>query len=77
MSGSVAFIPVFVALFLCGTALWVYQDATSHSERGATIYFAARSFSVSTPGAWAVGCLCLWIIFMPLYLTCRTNADSR
>lgn len=77
MTTATALVPVLVALFLCATALWVYQDATSHTERGATIYFAARSFSVSTPGAWAVGCLCLWIIFMPLYLACRNNADSR
>lgn len=77
MSDPIMFIPVFAALFLCGTALWVYQDATSHAEHGATIYFSTRSFTVSTPSAWAAGCLCLWIIFMPLYLTCRDNADSR
>jgi hypothetical protein len=75
MSAQTALVPVVVALFLCATALWVYQDATSHAERGAPVSFSTGSIEIGTPGGWAVGCLCLWIIFMPLYLTCRKNAD--
>lgn len=71
---AVALIPVFVVLFLTATALLVYRDASALAGRGRTVYFSVGSFEVSTPAAWAVGCLCLWIFFMPLYLACRRQA---
>ncbi|MQY40458.1 hypothetical protein SRB17_84910 [Streptomyces sp. RB17] len=63
-----------VALLLV-TVFWVYQDAALRARRGTPVYFSAGSIEVSTPATWALGCLCLWIIFMPLYLTCRRQAD--
>lgn len=68
--------PIIAVLFLAATVLWVYQDATARSRRGAPVCFSAGSIEVSTPVSWAVGCLCLWIVFMPLYLTCRRQPGS-
>lgn len=59
---------------LLASVSWVYQDASVHAKRGTPVYFSAGSIEVSKPATWALGCLCLWIIFMPLYLTCRRQA---
>jgi hypothetical protein len=61
-------VPVTILL---ATVLWVYRDASAHAKRGTPVYFSAGSIEVSKPASWALGCLCLWIIFMPLYVTCR------
>ena len=62
-----------VALLLASVS-WVCQDASVHAKRGTPVYFSAGSIEVSKPATWALGCLCLWIIFVPLYLTCRRQA---
>jgi hypothetical protein len=67
-------VPAVTVLALAATVLWVYLDASAHARRGAPVSFTAGSIEVSTPVAWALGCLCLWIIFMPLYITCRRQA---
>lgn len=71
---TVELVPIVLVLVLAGSALWVYQDASARSRRGTGVYFSTGSLEVDTPTAWAVGCLCLWVIFMPLYLTCRNRA---
>lgn len=74
MTPTVTLVPIILILLIAATSLWVYQDATAHAESGRPVYFTAGRIEVSTPVAWAVGCLCLWIFFTPLYLTCRKNA---
>jgi hypothetical protein len=74
-SPVVHLLPIVVVFFLAATSLWVYQDASAHLKRGALVRFTVGSLEVDTPVIWAVGCLCMWIIFMPLYLTCRRQAD--
>ncbi|MBS2964462.1 hypothetical protein KGA66_15500 [Actinocrinis puniceicyclus] len=71
---AVTLLPLYIVLFLAATALCVYQDASAQARKGRAVYFSAGSFEVSTPVAWAVGCLCLWVFFMPLYITCRGKA---
>lgn len=72
---GVQLISILVVLFPVVTSLWVYQDASAISRRGASVYFSAGSIEVWTPVAWAVGCLCLWVLFTPLYITCRNQAN--
>ncbi|HVV74772.1 MAG TPA: hypothetical protein VHC43_01970 [Mycobacteriales bacterium] len=50
---------------------WVYSDAKQRLGAGRPVVFEAGSFVIDTPGAWAAGCLILWIVFFPLYLTNR------
>lgn len=68
---GVGLVPIFVALLLAASALWVYQDASHHARQGRAVYFSVGSLEVSTPGMWAACCLVLWVLVMPLYLTCR------
>jgi hypothetical protein len=73
-ASTVSLVPIFLVLLIAATALWVYQDATAHARRDTPVRFVAGSIEVSTPIVWAVGCLVLWVIFMPLYVTCRKQA---
>ena len=70
-SPAVELVPIFVALSLAASSLWVYQDASKHVRQGRTVYFSLGSLELSTPGVWAGCCLVLWVLVMPLYLTCR------
>ena len=74
-SGAVTLVPVFVVLFLAATSVWVYQDATDHAKRGRPVYFSVGSLELSAPAVWAAACLVLWVLVMPLYITCRRQAD--
>ena len=73
-TSTVSSAPIFVVLVLVGVSLWVFRDAGAQAERGRPVRFAAGSIEVSTPVVWAVGCLVLCVIFMPLYITCRRQA---
>lgn len=74
MNTSVALIPILTATLLAATSLWVYRDAQASAARGRPVYFSIGTIEISTPTAWAIGCLCLWFLFTPLYLTCRRSA---
>jgi hypothetical protein len=63
--------PLIVAIAVISIDWWVYTDAKAHADRGAPVVFRAGSFSVETPTAWFLGCLLVWVIFFPLYLTNR------
>ncbi len=63
--------PILVLLLVVATDLWVYADAKAQRERGTPVVLSAGSLNVDTPVAWFVGCLLLWIVFFPLYITRR------
>ena len=69
-----AMVPILVLLALLATDVWVYADAREHSERGTPIVFSTGSLKVDAPASWFLGCLLLWILFFPLYITSRNQA---
>ncbi|NUP50144.1 MAG: hypothetical protein HOW97_22960 [Catenulispora sp.] len=71
---AVTLVPIFLVVVVVVSALWVYQDASAHEERGAPVYFSAGTIEISSPTVWSVGCLVLWVVFLPLYVTCRRAA---
>jgi hypothetical protein len=72
MSGSsTAWLPILVLLAVLFVDAWVYGDARAHAERGTPVVFSSGTFRVDTPAAWFLGCLLLWIVFFPLYITRR------
>ena len=52
---------------------WVFTDATQHAKAGRPVVFRAGALAIDTPVTWAIGCLLLWIVFLPLYLTTRSQ----
>ena len=68
-----AAVPLLVLLIILGSDYWVYTDAKALAERGTPVVFSTNAFSISSPGAWVVGCLFLWIVFFPLYFVTRNQ----
>ena len=68
---AVSLVPILLVVVVAVTALWVYQDASAFEQRGAPVYFSVGGIEISTPAVWSVGCLVLWVVFLPLYVTCR------
>jgi hypothetical protein len=64
-----AIVSILLVLALCVIDLWVYSDAQERLRRGDRVTFSYGSLVVDTPQAWFLGCLILWVIFFPLYLT--------
>jgi hypothetical protein len=60
----------FLVVVLVSDA-WVYSDATAHSKRGEPVAASLGPLELTTPGAWLVACLLLWIVFVPLYVASR------
>ena len=73
MSGQsvTALVPILVLLAVLATDGWVYADAKAQDERGTPVVFSSGTFKMETPAAWFFGCLLLWILFFPLYITRR------
>jgi hypothetical protein len=63
--------PILVLLAVLATDVWVYGDAKAQDERGTPAVFSFGTFDIDTPAAWLLGCLLLWIVFFPLYLSRR------
>ena len=69
----IALVPVFAVLALLGIAIWVYRDAQAHVTAGAPVTLVVGAFRLDTPEAWAIGCVILFVVFVPLYLTARNR----
>ncbi|MGW5669988.1 hypothetical protein [Micromonospora sp. NPDC003776] len=60
---------ILVLLAVLGVDVWVYADAKERQRSGNPVSVSLASFRVQTPEAWFLGCLILWVVFVPLYLT--------
>jgi len=69
---ATAFASIVIAMMVVAIGLWVYADATRHEQRGDPVVFKVGSFVLDTPAAWCVGCLLLFVVFVPLYVTSRS-----
>jgi heme/copper-type cytochrome/quinol oxidase subunit 2 len=68
-------IPIAVLLVILATALWVYTDARTRSDRGSPVALSIGSLELTSPTAWFVACLILWILFFPAYIVMRNQSD--
>ncbi|MGI5156186.1 hypothetical protein [Microbispora sp. CA-102843] len=64
-----ALVPLLVLVVALTADAWVYTDAKEHLKRGDPAVFTLGSVRIATPQAWFLGCLILWVVFFPLYLT--------
>jgi hypothetical protein len=70
---ATALVPILVLLLAFATDLWVYVDAKAQDERGTPVVASIGRLEIATPAAWFLGCLLLWILFFPLYITRRNQ----
>ncbi|WP_146167799.1 hypothetical protein [Micromonospora sp. MH33] len=66
---STALVSILLLLVALGTDVWVYTDARQRQRRGNRVSVSLGSFRVENPETWFLGCLILWVVFVPLYLT--------
>lgn len=62
-------VPIAFALVVLASDAWVYGDARQRARHGERVSVAIGTLRIETPEAWFLGCLVLYVIFMPLYLT--------
>jgi hypothetical protein len=62
-------VAILVLLVVLAIDAWVYADAKERLRRGNPVSVSLGSFRVETPEAWFLGCLIIWVVFFPLYLT--------
>ena len=62
-----------ILLLVVALAVWIYDDARVRAEQGRPVIFQSGAFVLDTPGAWAIACLLLVVLFLPLYLVSRTS----
>ncbi len=66
---ATALAPLIVLGLGIALDLWVYGDAKQRMGAGRPVTVRAGDLVIRTPTAWAAGCLILWIVFFPLYLS--------
>jgi len=66
--------PLLVLGLGAAVDLWVYNDAKRQAALERPVVFRAGSLVVATPAAWAVACLLLWVVFLPLYAASRRTS---
>ncbi|MFB9234746.1 hypothetical protein ACFFWC_04230 [Plantactinospora siamensis] len=62
-------VSILVLLVGLGVDLWVYADARERQRAGSPAVVSVGTLRVDSPQAWFLGCLVLWVVFVPLYLT--------
>lgn len=66
--------PTIAVLVVLVLDAWVYKDASQRLRHGNRVSVSLGSLRIETPEAWFLGCLILWVVFFPLYLT-ATNRN--
>jgi hypothetical protein len=65
--------PLVVLVVIGAIDLWVYLDAKRCVDEGARVVLRIGGLVVSTPVAWLLGCVILWIFFFPMYVISRSR----
>ena len=66
--------PLVIAGVIVCVALWVFADARHWERQGTPVVFRFGTLTISTPAAWAVACLVLFVIFAPIYAVARQSS---
>ena len=70
-------VTVWTPLVVVGVILladvWVFVDARRWAEQGSPVRFQFGSFAIETPQAWAIACVLVFILFMPIYAVARRS----
>lgn len=65
------------ALVIAGVVVcvdvWVLADARRWARQGTPVVFRFGPFTIATPEAWALACLLLFVISVPIYAVARRS----
>ncbi len=68
--------PLVVVGLVVGADLWVLSDARRCARQGTPVVLRFGSLTIGTPEAWAVACLLLFVIFLPIYVVARRSSAT-
>jgi hypothetical protein len=66
-------LPFVIVVVILAVDVGIYLDAKTQADRGTPVVFTWGSLRIDTPVEWLIGCVFLWIIVVPLYLTGRRH----
>lgn len=66
---AAALVSILVLLVVLASDVWVYADARERLRRGDPVTVSLGRSRLAAPEAWFLGCLVIWVVFFPLYLT--------
>ena len=69
MTGAAAALAVL--LVVAAIDVWIYTDARRRSDGGDPVVVTIGPVEIATPTAWLLGCVLLWIFFVPAYMVAR------
>lgn len=72
-----ALLSILIMIAVLGTDAWVYVDARRRLSGRRPVVVSLGPLRVETPEAWFLGCLILWVVFFPLYLTATGRNPFR
>jgi hypothetical protein len=67
----VAAVPLVVLAAAIGICAWVHRDAAANRDAGTPVVLQVGNLRIESPEAWTVGCLVVFVVFVPLYLAAR------
>ncbi len=65
--------PLLIASVVVCLDLWVLADARRWAGQGTPVVFRFASLAIRTPEGWAIACLLVFVIFVPIYLVARRS----
>jgi hypothetical protein len=65
--------PLLVVVVIGVIDLWVYRDAKRCVDEGAPVVLRIGGLVARTPADWLLGCVILWIFFLPMYMISRSR----
>ncbi len=72
-----ALLSILIMIAVLASDVWVYTDARGRSSSRRPVVISLGPLRVETPEAWFLGCLILWVVFFPLYLTATGRNPFR
>ena len=67
-----SFLPTLVLfVVVVSTAIWVSRDSRALEAQGMPVVVSLGGRRIGSPVLWTVGCLLLWVVFIPVDLAAR------
>lgn len=66
------FLPTLVLfVVVVSTGVWVSRDSRALEAQGTPVEISLGGRRIGSPVLWTVGCLLLWVVFIPVYVSAR------
>ena len=64
-----------LVVVVASASCWVLIDARKRLHRGRPVVAVLLGYTIDQPATWAVLCLFLSVLFVPMYVLARSSSD--